>query len=91
MNFVKHIRTKQIKEDTSFNLEGVLSYNFTMVGDTPARLGSKRLAYQEDILCVESDGIPFGKGNTIEIFFDDLVTTQQIDVEYIQIECCENP
>lgn len=90
MNFVKHIRTKQIKEDTSFELDGVLSYNFTLMGDTPVRVGNKRIAYAEDTICAGSDGIPFGAGNSLAITFDPLVTNKQVDVEYIVIECC-NP
>lgn len=90
MHFVKHLRTKQIKEDTSFDLEGVLSYNFSLMGDTPVRIGSKRIAYLEDTVCAGSDGIPFGEGNKLMITFDPLVTTKQVDVEYIVIECC-NP
>jgi len=42
----------------------------------------------DDVVCKDSDGIPFGAGNNLDIVFDDVAGNKLATIEYTVIECC---
>ncbi|MCF8427156.1 MAG: hypothetical protein K9H61_02295 [Bacteroidia bacterium] len=88
--YVKHSRQLQISESKSIDIEGWLAYNITLIGSVPVRIGnSTKLEVTEDSTCLDSDGIPFGPGNKLEINFDATDGEKRIAIEYLIVECCE--
>jgi hypothetical protein len=87
---VKHIKTKQVREDGELDISNWLSFRAELVGDVPVRIGAtKRLAFVEDLYCRDSDGIAYAPGTTLKIQFDPVNGTKLLTIEYEELDCCE--
>lgn len=87
---VKHKKVTQYTQDEELDISSWLSYRITQIGSVGCRVDMDNTTTAGDYICEDSDGIPYGQGETLQLTFNvGASNAKRVQINYVTLECCE--